>query len=227
VALAESILDVAWKQIAQSGLDGINLRAIGRALGITAPAIYHYYPDRTALLQALRQRHLQSGMQQLQQVWQKHGTRRAYVGLHALWHEYRRWATAQPHAYMVVFMHDPQLPTLPVWAMQLLLPFVHATDALRQQNQMRIRTNLSLTATGQAQLTAWQSVVGQVDATAIATATVMWSRMHGLMSVEVGQHIPACGVEYAQLFRFELNAMMRELFYTPHISTTHAQEELL
>lgn len=48
-----AILETAWRQIAESGAASLSLRAIARELGITAPAIYNYYPDRDALVTAL------------------------------------------------------------------------------------------------------------------------------------------------------------------------------
>lgn len=218
-ALADSILNIGWTQITQGGIDALNLRAIGRSLGITAPAIYHYYPDRIALIQALRQQHIVTGTAQLALIWQKHGAQRAHIGVHALCHEYRRWATAQPQRYLVVFGYDPDYATPPAWMIALLIPFVQACETLRQQQQMRMRTNLILTTQGQAQLAAWHAVAGHVDATAVATAVVIWSRLHGLMYTELSQMTPAFGVTWSDLFRFELNAMMRELFYAPQTST--------
>lgn len=43
--LPRVILDAAWRQIAELGAPALSLRGIARELGITAPAIYHYYPD--------------------------------------------------------------------------------------------------------------------------------------------------------------------------------------
>lgn len=223
VALAERILDVAWEQISQSGLDAINLRAIGRRLGITAPAIYHYYPDRPALMRALQQHHIVQVTTELAQIWQKHGVARADTGLLALCHAYRRWAIAAPQKYLVVFGYDPNHVLSPIIMMQMLTPFVQAIEALRQQNAMRLRTTIQLTPDGIAQLARWQEVAGDVDVTAVATAVTIWSRMHGLLRSELGQDIPAFGVDWANLFRFEVNAMMRELFYTPQGRTIQAQ----
>jgi len=218
--LAEAILAAAWAQIAQGGRDALNLRAIGRTLRITAPAIYHYYPDRTALMQALRRSHLHGGATQLDQVWQKHGTARAYVGVQAICHEYRRWATGRAQAYMVVFGHDPDDINASESMIALLTPLVQAVEALRQQRHLRIRANLTLTPQGEAELAAWRAHGGAVDATAVATAVVIWSRMHGLMVAELGRDVPQFGVDWASMFRFEVNALMRELFYAPQINTT-------
>src|SRR5512137_75251 len=51
--LQETIKETAWRQIAESGAASLSLRAIARELGITAPAIYNYYPSRDELVTAL------------------------------------------------------------------------------------------------------------------------------------------------------------------------------
>ena len=51
--LRERIVATAWEQIAREGAPALSLRAIARALHITAPAIYNYFPDRDALVTAL------------------------------------------------------------------------------------------------------------------------------------------------------------------------------
>ncbi len=51
--LQEAIKETAWKQIAETGAATLSLRSIARELGITAPAIYNYHPDRDALVTAL------------------------------------------------------------------------------------------------------------------------------------------------------------------------------
>src|SRR4030042_5920422 len=51
--LQTAIKETAWKQIAEYGAAALNLRAIARTLGITAPSIYNYFPNRDALVTAL------------------------------------------------------------------------------------------------------------------------------------------------------------------------------
>ncbi len=51
--LQEAIKETAWKQIAEFGAPALSLRAIARALNITAPAIYNYFPSRDHLVTAL------------------------------------------------------------------------------------------------------------------------------------------------------------------------------
>ncbi|NTV64619.1 MAG: TetR/AcrR family transcriptional regulator, partial [Oscillochloris sp.] len=51
--LPTAIKATAWLQIAEQGAANLSLRAIARALDITAPAIYNYYPCRDDLVTAL------------------------------------------------------------------------------------------------------------------------------------------------------------------------------
>ena len=51
--LQEVIKETAWRQIAEFGAPTLSLRAIARELGITAPAIYNYFPRRDDLVTAL------------------------------------------------------------------------------------------------------------------------------------------------------------------------------
>ena len=52
-AALEEIRAVAWKQIGERGAASLSLRAIAREMRLTVRALYHYYPDRDALVTAL------------------------------------------------------------------------------------------------------------------------------------------------------------------------------
>src|SRR5512134_3496217 len=101
--LQELIKETAWKQIAEFGASALSLRAIARALGITAPAIYNYYPDRDALVTALIVDAFNSlGESQQASVASlapdDHGARLTRHGL-----AYRDWALAYPQRYQLIF----------------------------------------------------------------------------------------------------------------------------
>jgi len=49
----DAIRSTAWKQIGETGAAALSLRGIARDMGMTAPALYRYYPDRDALVTAL------------------------------------------------------------------------------------------------------------------------------------------------------------------------------
>src|SRR5512138_3095534 len=101
--LQQAIVEVAWKQVAESGAPALSLRAIARELKITAPAIYNYFPDRDSLVTALIIDAFTSfGDSQLQardSIPAEHLERRFQaIGL-----AYRDWAHTYPQRYQLIF----------------------------------------------------------------------------------------------------------------------------
>src|SRR5574338_766945 len=101
--LQEAIKETAWKLIAEHGAPALSLRAIARALKITAPAIYNYFPDRNALVTALIIDAYKSlGDSQLEArdaVPANDALRR----LTATGMAYRTWAHTYPQRYQLIF----------------------------------------------------------------------------------------------------------------------------
>ena len=119
------ILAAAWKQIADEGAAALSLRWIGRRLGITAPAIYNYYPDRDALVSALIIAAFSAFGDTLAQAVsalpeEEHIRRRRALG-----HAYRGWALTYPERYQLIFgtpiagYHAPAEKTDPAAARSL------------------------------------------------------------------------------------------------------------
>jgi AcrR family transcriptional regulator len=49
----ERIITAALELIGDDGLEGLTMRALGRRLGVEAMALYHYFPNKTALMEAM------------------------------------------------------------------------------------------------------------------------------------------------------------------------------
>jgi AcrR family transcriptional regulator len=58
------ILDAAWEVSAQAGLDSLSLREIASGVGMQAPSLYSYFPNKAAILDAL----FMDGNQRLSEV---------------------------------------------------------------------------------------------------------------------------------------------------------------
>ena len=52
------ILDAAWSLLKEHGPKGLSTRAIASVVGVSAMALYTYFPDRGTILRALAERHL-------------------------------------------------------------------------------------------------------------------------------------------------------------------------
>ena len=53
----EAILDAAAEAVAESGVARLTMQDVGRRSGTTAGSLYHFFPDREAVLHALGERH--------------------------------------------------------------------------------------------------------------------------------------------------------------------------
>jgi AcrR family transcriptional regulator len=85
---------VALEQVATAGPAGVSVNAIGRALGVSGPALYRYFANRDELLTEL----VADAYADLAAA-----LRAAEPTLAALAAAYRAFATGQPHRYRLLF----------------------------------------------------------------------------------------------------------------------------
>lgn len=194
--LQEAIRETAWQQIAEYGAPALSLRAIARRLGITAPAIYNYYPDRDALVTALIVEAFTSlGDSQTASIRDlpslDYASRLTTLGCN-----YRDWALAYPQRYQLIFgtpLPGYQAPadiTLPAaaWA---LLPLIETLQAIIQAGRLRLEQSAPRTPELTGMLEAWSQFAGKADVEVLYAALVIWSRVHGLVMMEIGKQMPS------------------------------------
>jgi AcrR family transcriptional regulator len=103
--LTREIAEEARRQLAESGANGLSLRAVAKALGMVSSAVYRYYPSRDDLLTALiidaydavgeaAERAIADGMPD-----ETRGRDRWLAACHAI----RGWALAHPHEYALIY----------------------------------------------------------------------------------------------------------------------------
>ncbi|TQS43312.1 TetR/AcrR family transcriptional regulator [Cryptosporangium phraense] len=83
------------------GYDGLSLRAIARAMGMSAPALYRYYASREDLIAALVAELKLELTESLEQV--RDAETELVKKLLAVSREFRRWAMAYPAEFTLVF----------------------------------------------------------------------------------------------------------------------------
>ena len=208
--LQEAIKDTAWKQIAEFGAPALSLRAIARDLKITAPAIYNYFPNRDALVTALIVDAFTSlGNSQksaLENVKNKDSvTRLSTLGL-----GYRDWAMTHPQRYQLIFgtpipnYDAPADITLPAaaWA---LVPLVETIQVLFVEGKLKVERLEKISAKLKKMIEAWKGFVGgNIEAEVLYLALVIWSRVHGLVTLELGHQMPSFITDPGEVFRREI-----------------------
>ncbi len=214
--LNNAIKAAAWKQIEAHGLEALSLRGIARSLNIAAPSIYHYYPTRDALISAL----VVDAFTSLAEAQRKSieavpaddsSSRLSTLGL-----AYREWAVRNSQRYQLIFgpfvpgivsPEDVKMPPA-AWA---LLPLIETLQALHEAGKLRVerlppaRTGRKLHPTG------WKEFVRssgmEVDPEVLYIAYIIWARVHGLVSLELGHKTPSFITRPDEVFRREIDTI--------------------
>ncbi len=211
--LQEAIKETAWKQIAETGAATLSLRSIARELGITAPAIYNYHPDRDALVTALIVDAYTSLGESQQAAIDALPTDDHKARLRALGLAYREWAITYPQRYLLIFGTPipnyvaPANITIPAAACAII-PLMATLQALHSQGQLKSERMASITPELESMLEAWKNFGGNADVKALYLTAVIWSRVHGLVMLEIGHHVPPVITDPGELFRREIENIL-------------------
>lgn len=213
--LREAIKETAWKQIAETGAATLSLRAIARELNITAPAIYNYFPDRDALVTALIiDAYTSFGDSQL--AARDAIPEKKYIErLNAIGMSYRQWAITHPQRYQLIFgtpipgYQAPLMEVLPS-AARSLSALVSVVDQLRVANKLQSAGYPTVQPGYQQQFEVWTSFAGDYDILSLAMSMLIWSRVHGLVSLEISNNLPPFGVNGDSLYMYEMNSIIKQ-----------------
>jgi AcrR family transcriptional regulator len=210
--LGEQIKETAWKQIAESGASALSLRAIARDLKISAPAIYNYFSDRDALVTALIiDAYTSFGDSQLAArdavPLEDVEGRLMAIGL-----AYRTWAHTYPQRYQLIFgtpipgYEAPMLEVLPS-AARSLSALVSVVDKLRTSGRLNVTSFPEVKAEYKYSFEQWKTYGGDVDMLSLSIAMVIWSRVHGLVSLEIANNLPPFGANGDELYLYEMDSI--------------------
>ena len=213
--LQEAIKEAAWKQITEYGAPALSLRAIARELKITAPAIYNYFPDRDALVTALIiDAFISFGDGQIEArdsvSEEDHVGRMAAIGL-----AYRNWALAFPQRYQLIFgtpipgYKGPIEKILPSSA-RSLSALVSVVEGLRLAGRLNVGAFPKVKPEYKISFEMWKAYGGDADVLSLSVAMVIWSRVHGIVSLEIGGNLPPFGAKGDALYLYELNSIRQQ-----------------
>jgi AcrR family transcriptional regulator len=214
---AQTISDIkahALEQIAEDGAGGLSLSGIARSMGMSGPALYRYFASRDDLLAALVTDSYAHLAETLEATVQGARRRAPAARLRALADAYRDWAIAHPHRYRLAFgtsygsgLLAPDRTVPPAQrTMHLILDALAALD----------RPEGSDAATGgalDAQLTRWAKARAEDDglpADVLQLGVVTWTRLHGIISLEIEGVFTSMGVDPALLYAAEVDHLIEQ-----------------
>lgn len=215
--LRERIVAAAWEQIAAEGAPALSLRAIARALEITAPAIYNYFPDRDALVTALIVEAFNSFADDLIAALEPFSQTDHAGRLRGLGLAYRQWAISYPERYQLIFgtpiagYTAPLDITQPV-AGRSLLVLMNVLMAAHAAGKLRPETGCVLSPQIRAMFADWQQQRGAADEQVQFLALSIWAYVHGLVLVEISQQYPPFITDAGEIYRHALELMIIRYF---------------
>lgn len=182
----------AMAQVDQGGAQALSLTAIAQGMSMSASALYRYVGGRAQLLAELAADVHLALAESLEAAAKSGATPSAR--LLAVADAYRVRALTQPHAYHLAYGSiggsGPE----------------HATERIARAAQRSMDVVFDVVTE------AGEPLEQQNRPSSVREfALLWWTRLHGLISLELGGHMAATGIEPALLYRTEVETMLARL----------------
>ncbi|MFE7429542.1 TetR/AcrR family transcriptional regulator [Streptomyces sp. NPDC057545] len=195
------IKERAWEQIADAGASALSLNAIAKQLGMSGPALYRYFAGRDELITELVRDAYRSLADAFRSAAETDSdlTELAYV--------LRGWALDDPQRYFLVYgtpvpgYHAPD--DITTIASEIMAVLLDACAALPADTAVTpLDTHLE----------SHRQWAGEHPAppSALRRALAFWTRLHGVLSLELAGHFAGMGFDPAVLFTAELDKLLAD-----------------
>jgi AcrR family transcriptional regulator len=221
-AKAEGIKGVARRQMAAHGAATLSLRSVAAELGITAPAIYRYFPNRDALVTALivdAYRALGAAV-----AGAEAGIARDDFGgrFLAAAVAYRRWSLDHNADFQLIFgtpipgYHAPAEVTVPV-VEEAFSPFALIPEAAWAAGRLRAVAAAGWPAAAtDARLATWlRAERFTMPAPLLRLVLEGWGLMHGLVTLELIGHLPPLVGDPAEMYEAAIRSFLLRVGLEP------------
>jgi len=171
--LRAEIKQHAWEQVATAGASALSLKAIAKQVGMSGPALYHYYASRDELITEL----IRDAYRGLADTLNEAAEDGADIA--GLARALRRWALADPHRYHLIY-------GTPV-------PSYHApADTVETAKEVMGRL----------------LAAGPETADPMRRGLTFWTRLHGVLSLELAGHFDGMDFDPAAHFEAEVESLL-------------------
>ncbi|MFI0421662.1 WHG domain-containing protein [Spongiactinospora sp. 9N601] len=183
------IKERAWEQIATAGASALSLNAIAKQMGMSGPALYRYFAGRDDLITEL----IRDAYRSLADTVQATAT--DGPDLTAIGHAIRRWALDDPHRYLLIYGTP--------------IPGYHAPDDITGiANEIMMVLLAACRPIVQGDSPGAPTGGGWSEPTpAMRLALSFWTRVHGVLSLELAGHFTGMKLDPARLFETELGSL--------------------
>lgn len=211
---AAEIKSIARQQMSRQGTTGLSLRAVARELGVTAPAIYNYFPRLDDLITALIVDAFTDLAVAMESAAEQIPGPACLPRINAVLQAYRNWARSHPVDFQLIYGNpipgyhaDPDLTT-PL-AFRPFKVIFHLYSRAIASGELHIPQEYqAVPPTIAEHLADWKAGVGlEIPDALVCLLITGWGRIHGLVLLELfGHSAPVIG-DPAALYQYELDAL--------------------
>jgi AcrR family transcriptional regulator len=210
----DEIVQAALELVDAGGAHGLSLASVGKAMGMTPPALYHYFASREALLDAL----VTAGYSDLGAAVETAASeamdRPAPERLAAIAHAWRRWALDHPRRYSMLFTGSRRERVDPLESVSTISQSMLALVTTLQTIAADAGPGLGPAASSalDEDLCRWGASLGVPTAAApvLRLALSTWYRVHGLVSLEIVGAFGTMGLDGERLLSAEIKSLVGE-----------------
>jgi AcrR family transcriptional regulator len=212
-SLLTDIHTEAHRQIAVGGVPAVSMSGIAQSLGMSPAALYRYFSSRDDLVRAVIRATFEAYVAVVEESMYQTEGRPAPERLRRLLGDCRRWALDHPTQYTIISwsLHPGQEVDPDELVAPSLRPFHTMCSLLAQIDERPANpphpVEEALTAKLADQLT--QQGPGEFPAEVVIRAMVLWSRMHGAISLELLGVYDRSGIDPDTFFALEVSQMLR------------------
>jgi AcrR family transcriptional regulator len=197
----------AWEQIASAGASALSLNAIAKQMGMSGPALYRYFAGRDELITELIRDAYRSLADTFAAAAASAADPRAV--LTSLARSLRAWALADPHRYFLIYgtpvpgYHAPD--DITGIAREIMTSLLDAVVALPPT---ALATPIATPFAVHLETHRPWAEGHPAPASALHRALTFWTRLHGVLSLELAGHFTGMGFDPGLLYAAELDALL-------------------
>ncbi|NBE52205.1 TetR/AcrR family transcriptional regulator [Streptomyces boluensis] len=216
------IKEVALELMASGGPGAITLRAIAREMGMTANAIYGYFATRDDLVTTLINDVYTSLADTVDAAWDAAPAVDPAARIQAWACAFRDWALANPEGFRLIYgdpvpgYRIPEGGAAPDAAHRLCTGITALAAAAWPHAELQHADgDFTWSDFDPGLLDKVRPAFPELPPAAVALAMRIWSRLHGLVSLEIYGHLQTQTLSPEKLFREELAQLIRSLGIAP------------
>ncbi|MFB6436565.1 TetR/AcrR family transcriptional regulator [Streptomyces sp. NPDC056411] len=193
------VMERAWEQIATAGASALSLNAIAKQMGMSGPALYRYFASRDDLITELVREAYRSLAETLRTA------SAADADLAGLAHALRDWALTDPQRYFLVYgtpvpgYHAPA--DITAISSEIMTTLLDACTVLAPDGAS---TPFGTYLEGHREWAADHPAPPE----ALHRFLTFWTRLHGVLSLELAGHFTGMDLDPALLFAAELDDLL-------------------